>query len=159
MPLLCLLSFSLKNASVAIDHWIMSPFLHMLKVRAMNQRKQSRLDMFYLKITARLQKKTLCAVTRHINKPEMNQLSQKIHVCGSRRNISAAPVRPYSLVTVHVYSLSVGFQIDSVYVWIKYAHFTHLGRGYLDVDDNGGEGSLSQLWRVVDGVGVQNHQL
>lgn len=36
---------------------------------------------------------------------------------------------------------------------------THLWRGDLDVDDNGGEGGLAQLRRMVDGVGIQNHQL
>lgn len=42
---------------------------------------------------------------------------------------------------------------------IKHVYFTHLGRGDLDVDDDGCEGRLPQLWRVVDGVGVQNYQL
>lgn len=37
--------------------------------------------------------------------------------------------------------------------------FIHLRRGDLHVDDDGGEGSLPQLWGVVDGVRVQNHQL
>lgn len=37
--------------------------------------------------------------------------------------------------------------------------FPHLRRGDLDVDDDGGEGSLPQLWRVVNGVSVQNDQL
>lgn len=36
---------------------------------------------------------------------------------------------------------------------------THLGRGDLDVDDDGRQRRLPQLRRVVDGVGVQNHQL
>lgn len=36
---------------------------------------------------------------------------------------------------------------------------THLGGGDLDVDDDGSEGGLAQLRRVVDGVSVQNHQL
>ena len=35
----------------------------------------------------------------------------------------------------------------------------HLRRGDLDVDDDRGQGGLSQLGRVVDGVCVQNHQL
>lgn len=35
----------------------------------------------------------------------------------------------------------------------------NLRRGDLHVDDDGGEGSLPQLWGVVDGVRVQNHQL
>ena len=37
--------------------------------------------------------------------------------------------------------------------------FTHLRRGDLHVDDDGGEGSLAQLRGVVDGVRVQDHQL
>lgn len=39
------------------------------------------------------------------------------------------------------------------------AGVTHLWGGDLDVDDDGSEGGLSQLRRVVDGVSVQNHQL
>lgn len=37
--------------------------------------------------------------------------------------------------------------------------FTHLRRGDLHVDNDGGEGGLPQLWGVVDGVRVQDHQL
>lgn len=36
---------------------------------------------------------------------------------------------------------------------------THLGGGDFDVDDDGGQGRLGQLGRVVDGVGIQGHQL
>lgn len=39
------------------------------------------------------------------------------------------------------------------------AGVTRLGGGDLDVDDDGSEGGLAQLRRVVDGVCVQNHQL
>lgn len=35
----------------------------------------------------------------------------------------------------------------------------HLGGGHLDVDDDGCQGGLGQLGRVVDGVSVQHHQL
>lgn len=42
---------------------------------------------------------------------------------------------------------------------IKCDEFPHLRRGDLDVDDDGGQGSLPQLWRVVNGVSVQNDQL
>lgn len=36
---------------------------------------------------------------------------------------------------------------------------THLWGGDLDVDDDGSEGGLAQLRRVIDGVSIQNHQL
>ena len=36
---------------------------------------------------------------------------------------------------------------------------THLWRGHLHVDDDGGQGGLEELGRVVDRVGVQHYQL
>lgn len=35
----------------------------------------------------------------------------------------------------------------------------YLWRGHFDVDDDGSQGGLEELGRVVDGVGVQHHQL
>lgn len=37
--------------------------------------------------------------------------------------------------------------------------FAYLWRGHLDEDDDGSQGGLGELGRVVDGVGVQHHQL
>lgn len=39
-------------------------------------------------------------------------------------------------------------------LWSKY-----LWWGDFNMDDDGGQGGLEKLRRVVDGVGIQNHQL
>lgn len=42
-------------------------------------------------------------------------------------------------------------------VFIKF--FAHLGGRDFDIHNDGGEGSFPKLGWVVDGVGIQNHQL
>lgn len=38
-------------------------------------------------------------------------------------------------------------------------HTRYLGGGHFDVHYDGGKGGLEELPRVVDGVGIQHHQL
>lgn len=62
--------------------------------------------------------------------------------------------RPYFLFSSVLWSY-----IDHFSHQMKQVNFTYLRRGDLDVDDDGGEGSLPQLRWVVDGVCVKNYQL